>query len=105
MNLADLFKQAKDVQAKAQAMQDQLAAIEVEGTSGAGLVSVTLSGKSELRKLSIDASLLKPDSVQVVEDLVVAAHADAKAKLERRAAEEMGKLARDMGLPPGMLPG
>ena len=105
MNLADLFKQAKDVQAKAQAMQDQLAALEVEGVAGAGLVRLTLSGKSELKTLSIDPSLLKSDGAQMIADLVVAAHADAKAKLERRAAEEMAKLARDMGLPAGMLPG
>jgi DNA-binding YbaB/EbfC family protein len=102
MNLADLFRQAKDVQAKAQAMQAELGAIEVEGQSGAGLVRLTLNGKSELKRLSVDPSLLKPEQPQVVEDLIVAAHADAKAKLERRVAEEMQKLARDMGLPPGL---
>lgn len=105
MNLADLFKQAKDVQARATAMQEQLAAIEVEGASGAGMVRVTLSGKSDLKRVLIDPSLLKPDDREMVEDLIVAAHSDAKAKLERRAAEEMQKLARDMGLPPGMMPG
>jgi DNA-binding YbaB/EbfC family protein len=102
MNLADLFRQAKDVQAKAQAMQAELGAIEVEGQSGAGLVRLALNGKSELKRLSVDPSLLKPEQPQVVEDLIVAAHADAKAKLERRVAEEMQKLARDMGLPPGL---
>ncbi|HEY8696145.1 MAG TPA: YbaB/EbfC family nucleoid-associated protein [Rhizomicrobium sp.] len=102
MNLADLFRQAKDVQAKAQAMQAELGAIEVEGQSGAGLVRVTLNGKSELKRLSVDPSLLKPEQPQVVEDLIVAAHADAKAKIERRVSEEMQKLARDMGLPPGL---
>jgi len=102
MNLADLFRQAKDVQAKAQAMQAELGAIEVEGQSGAGLVRLTLNGKSELKRLSVDPSLLKPEQPQVVEDLILAAHADAKAKLERRVAEEMQKLARDMGLPPGL---
>jgi DNA-binding YbaB/EbfC family protein len=104
MNLADLFRQAKDVQAKAQAMQAELGAIEVEGQSGAGLVRLTLNGKSELKQLSVDPSLLKPEDRQVVEDLILAAHADAKAKLERRVAEEMQKLARDMGLPPGLTP-
>jgi DNA-binding YbaB/EbfC family protein len=102
MNLADLFRQAKDVQAKAQAMQAELGAIEVEGQSGAGLVRLTLNGKSELKHLSVDPSLLKPEDRQVVEDLILAAHADAKAKLEGRVAEEMQKLARDMGLPPGL---
>ena len=104
MNLADLFRQAKDVQAKAQAMQAELGAIEVEGQSGAGLVRLTLNGRSELKRLSVDPSLLKSEDRQVVEDLILAAHADAKAKLERRVAEEMQKLARDMGLPPGLTP-
>ena len=105
MNIGEMFKQAKDAQAKMQAMQDQLAALEVEGVAGAGLVRVTLSGKSDMKKVFVDPSLLKPESEQVISDLIVAAHADAKAKVERRAAEEMAKIARDMGLPPGMLPG
>jgi len=105
MNLTDLFKQAKDVQAKAQAMQADIARIEVEGESGAGLVRVALNGKSELIRVAIDPSLLKPDEQGVVQDLVIAAHADAKAKLERRVAEEMQRIAREIGLPPGMLGG
>ncbi len=103
MNLTDLFKQAKDVQAKAQTMQAEIAKIEVEGASGAGLVRVALNGKSELLRIAIDPSLLKAEEQGVVQDLVVAAHADAKAKLERRIAEEMQKITRDMGLPPGLL--
>lgn len=105
MNIGELYRQAKDAQSKMQAMQDQLAALEVEGVAGAGLVRVTLSGKSDLKNVFVDPSLLKPDSGEVIADLIVAAHADAKAKVERRAAEEMAKIARDMGLPPGMLPG
>ncbi|HEY4114185.1 MAG TPA: YbaB/EbfC family nucleoid-associated protein [Rhizomicrobium sp.] len=105
MNIGELFRQAKDAQAKMQAMQDQLAALEIEGVAGAGLVRVTLSGKSDMKRVFIDPSLLKPESGEVVADLIVAAHADAKTKVERRAAEEMAKIARDMGLPPGMLPG
>jgi len=105
MNIGELFRQAKDAQAKMQAMQDQLAALEVEGIAGAGLVRVVLSGKSDMKRVFVDSSLLKPESGEVVSDLIVAAHADAKAKVERRAAEEMAKIARDMGLPPGMLPG
>jgi hypothetical protein len=88
-----------------QAMQDQLAALEIEGVAGAGLVRVALSGKSDMKRVFVDPSLLKPESGEVIADLIVAAHADAKAKVERRAAEEMAKIARDMGLPPGMLPG
>lgn len=105
MNIADIFKQAKDVQARANAMQEQLALIEAEGVAGAGLVKLVLNGKAELKSLSIDPSLLRPDGREIVQDLVVAAHTDAKAKVERRVAEEMQKLARDMGLPPGMMPG
>lgn len=105
MNIADIFKQAKDVQARANAMQEQLALIEAEGVAGAGLVKLVLNGKAELKSLSIDSSLLRPDGREIVQDLVVAAHTDAKAKVERRVAEEMQKLARDMGLPPGLMPG
>jgi DNA-binding YbaB/EbfC family protein len=105
MNIADIFRQAKDVQARANAMQEQLAFIEAEGVAGAGLVKLVLNGKAELKSLSIDASLLRPDGREIVQDLVVAAHTDAKVKVERRVAEEMQKLARDMGLPPGMMPG
>jgi len=102
VNLGELFKQAKDIQAKTQALQEQIAAIEVEGVSGAGLVRVKLNGKGELRRVWLDPSLIKPDEATTIEDLIVAAHADAKAKLERRMAEEMQKLAGSLGLPPGL---
>jgi DNA-binding YbaB/EbfC family protein len=102
MNLSDLFKQAKDVQARAEAMQAQLSTIEIEGIAGAEMVRVTLNGKGELKRVAIDPSLLKPEDVQIVQDLIVAAHADAKVKLERRVAEEMKKLASSLGLPPGL---
>ena len=105
MNIADIFKQAKDVQARANAMQEQLALIEAEGVAGAGLVKLVLNGKAELKSLSIDPSLLRPEGREIIQDLVVAAHTDAKSKVERRVGEEMQKLARDMGLPPGMVPG
>ena len=105
MNIADLFKQAKDVQARANAMQEQLALIEAEGVAGAGLVKLVLNGKAELKSVSIDPSLLRPDGREIIQDLFAAAHTDAKGKVERRVAEEMQKLARDMGLPPGMMPG
>jgi nucleoid-associated protein EbfC len=105
MNISDLFKQAQDVQARANAMQEQLGTIEAEGMSGAGLVKLVLNGKAELKKIFIDPTLLRPDGQQIVEDPIAAAHADAKSKVERVVAEEMQKLARDMGLPPGMVPG
>jgi hypothetical protein len=106
MELSDLFKQAKAVQEKAAEMQAQMANIEVEGSAGGGLVRVTMSGKSDVKRVFIDPSLMKPDEHEIVEDLVVAAAADAKAKAERRMAEEMQKLAGSLGLPPGMnIPG
>ena len=106
MDLSDLFKQAKAMQEKAAEMQAQLASIEVEGTAGGGLVRVTMNGKSELKRVAIDPSLMKPEESEIVEDLIVAAAADAKAKAERRMAEEMQKLAGSLGLPPGMsIPG
>jgi DNA-binding protein YbaB len=64
-----------------------------------------LNGKAELKKVSIDPALLRPDGQQLIEDLIVAAHTDAKTKVERVVAEQMQQLARDMGLPPGMMPG
>jgi hypothetical protein len=105
MNISELFKQAQDVQARANAMQEQLGTIEAEGVSGAGLVKLVLNGKAELKKVFIDPTLLRPDGQQIVEDLIAAAHADAKSKVERVVAEQMQKLARDMGLPPGMVAG
>lgn len=103
MDLADLFKQAKDAQEKAAAMQEQLGLIEAEGVAGGGLVRLVLSGKAELKTLSIDASLLRPEGREIIRDLVLAAHRDAKAKVEHRVGEEMQKLAQDMGLPPEMM--
>lgn len=106
MDISDLFKQAKAMQEKTAEIQAQLARIEVEGQAGGGLVRVTLSGKAELKRVALDPSLMKPEEREIVEDLIVAAHADAKAKAEAKMAEEMRKLAGGLGLPPGFgLPG
>jgi hypothetical protein len=106
MNLGEIFKQARDFQAKTEDLQAALTAIEVDGISGGGLARVTLNGKGELKRLLLDPEILKPEERQTVQDLLIAAHADAKSKLERRVAEEMQKLARTLGLPPGLgLPG
>ena len=102
MDIADLVKRAQEAQAKAQALQAQIALMEIEGTSGGGLVRVTLNGKSELKKLAIDPSLLKPEDREMVEDLVIAAHNDAKTRLDRRVNEEMSRLTQGLGLPPGL---
>lgn len=100
-NLGALMKQAQEMQEKMGEMQYRLQEIEVEGTSGAGLVTVTLSGKSEMRGLKVDPSLMKPDEVEVLEDLIVAATNDARARLETRMQEEMSKVTGGIQLPPG----
>ncbi len=101
-NLGQLMKQAQEMQAKMAEMQDQLGAIEVAGSSGGGMVTVTLSGKSEMRRIKIDPALATPDDTEVLEDLIVAAFNDAKTKVEARVQEEMAKLTGGLNLPPGM---
>ena len=91
-NIAKMMKQAQEMQGKMAAIQARLETLEIVGTSGGGLVSATLSGKGELRSLKIDPSLMDSDEVEVLEDLVVAAVADAKTKVEARVAEEMSEL-------------
>ena len=101
-NLGQMMKQAQQMQTKMQEMQDKLAEMEMSGTSGAGMVSVTLNGKSEMRRVKIDPSLFNSDDAEVVEDLIVAAFADAKKKLDEVLAEEMAKVTGGLNLPPGM---
>jgi|SRR5712691_1201921 len=97
-----LMKQAAELKSKMEAMQAELDQIEVEGTSGGGLVSVTLSGKGEMKGVKIDPSLVKPDEKEIVEDLIVAAHADARRKAEAVMQEKMKAVAGGLPLPPGM---
>ena len=101
-NLGNMLKQAQQMQAKMQEMQAELEAREVQGAAGGGMVSVTLNGKSELKSIRIDPALMKEDEREVLEDLIKAAHADAKARVEREMAEQMQKLTAGMPLPPGM---
>lgn len=101
-NLGALMKQAQEMQQKMSEMQERMAGLEVEGSSGAGMVTVVLSGKSDMRRIKIDPSLLKPDEVEVLEDLVVAATNDARARLETRMQEEMSQVTGGIELPPGM---
>ena len=82
MDMLKMMKQAKQMQEKMAGLQEEVAQIEVIGTSGGGLVRVTLSGKGDLKALSIDPSLVKPEDAEIIEDLIVAAHADAKRKLD-----------------------
>ena len=97
-----LMKQAAELKSKMEAMQAELERIEVEGVAGGGLVSVKLSAKGEMKGLTIDASLMKPDETEIVEDLVVAAHADARRKAEALLQDKMKTLTGGLPLPPGM---
>jgi DNA-binding YbaB/EbfC family protein len=97
-----LMKQAAELKSKMEAMQAELDQIEVEGASGGGLVTVKLSGKGEMRSVKIDASLIKPQEKEIVEDLIVAAHADARRKAEVLLQEKMKNVAGGLPLPPGM---
>ncbi len=101
-NLGRLMKQAQEMQAKMAEMQTKLAEIEISGSAGGGLVTATLNGKGELRRLKIDPSLANPDEVEVLEDLIVAAFNDTKTKVEARVAEEMREVTGGLELPPGM---
>jgi len=102
MDIMKMMKQAKDLQSKMASMQEEIAQIEVVGAAGAGLVSVTLNGKGEMRGLSIDPSLFKEDEAEILEDLIVAAHNDAKGKAEAAMQEKMKELTGGLQLPPGM---
>lgn len=101
-NLGNMMKQAQQMQAKMAEMQEALDKVEITGASGGGMVEVTLTGKGEMRKLKIDPTLIDKDEVEVLEDLIAAAHNDAKGKVETHVAEEMSKVTGGLQLPPGM---
>jgi DNA-binding YbaB/EbfC family protein len=97
-----LMKQAGQMQAKMQAMQAELEQVEVDGSAGGDMVKVTLSAKGDLKAVKIDPSLLKPEETEILEDLLVAAHAEARRKAETVMADKMKDLTGGMPLPPGM---
>jgi nucleoid-associated protein EbfC len=97
-----MMKQAAQLQAKMQELQAELDTIDVEGTAGGGMVTVTLSAKGDLKSLKIDDSLLKPSEKEIVEDLLVAAHADARRKVEAVMQEKMKAVTGGLPLPPGL---
>jgi DNA-binding YbaB/EbfC family protein len=101
-DLMGMMKQAKALQDNMQRLQEEVAALEVEGASGGGLVKVTMTGKSEMKRLSIDPSLVKPEECEILEDLIVAAVNDARVKAEAVLAERMKALTGGLQLPPGM---
>lgn len=101
-DLLGIMGKAKEMQAKFQAMQEELTLIEATGQSGGGLVTVTLSGKGEMKSLKVDPSLLKADEAEILEDLIVAAHNDAKLKVETIMQEKTRELTAGLPIPPGM---
>lgn len=101
-NLGNMMKTAQQMQARMAEMQAGLEQMEVTGSSGGGLVAATVGGKGELRSLKIDKSLLVPEDVEVLEDLIVAAFNEAKGRIEAHVNQEMSKLTGGLQLPPGM---
>ena len=97
-----LMKQAAELKSKMENMQAELDRLEVEGTAGGGMLTVKMSGKGELRGVQVDPSLLKPDQKEIVEDLIVAAHADVRRKLETQLQERMQAMTGGLPLPPGL---
>lgn len=103
MNINQLMKQAQSMQKKMKEMQEEIAGKEFEGKAGGGLVSIVMSGSGEMRKTSIDPSLLQADEKEILEDLIVAAHNEAKKKADEESKSSMSGAFGDMGgLPPGM---
>ena len=101
-DLLGLMGKAKEMQAKFQAMQEEIASLEATGQAGGGLVSVTLTGKFEMKALKIDPSLFKEEEVEILEDLMLAAHNDAKAKVEAVMQEKTKALTSGLPIPPGL---
>ena len=101
-DLLGMLGKAKEMQAKFQAMQEEMATLEASGQSGGGLVRVTLTGKFEMKGLKIDPSLIKADEAEILEDLILAAHNDAKAKIEQTMQEKTREMTAGLPIPPGM---
>jgi hypothetical protein len=101
-DLMGMMGKVKEMQAKMEQVQGEIAAMSIEGKSGGGLVTVVLDGKGQMKSLKIDPSLFKEDDVEILEDLIVAAHKDAKDRGEAQAAEKMSALTAGLPLPPGM---
>src|SRR5262245_9505387 len=99
MDLMKMMKQAQEIQGRMQKMQEELV---VEGQSGAGLVKIRLNGKLDARELKIDPSLIKPEDAEMLEDLIVAAFQDAKAKAEAAVQAKMREVTGGLPLPPGL---
>lgn len=102
MDFLKMMTQAKQMQEQMGSLQEEIADIEVEGSAGGGMVTLTLGGKGELKSLKIDPSMFKEDGVEILEDLIIAAHTEAKAKAEMAMQEKTQDLMSGLGLPAGM---
>jgi nucleoid-associated protein EbfC len=101
-DLMGIMKQAQAMQQKMQDMQAELDTIEVEGSAGGGMVKIMMTAKGQLKSVSLDPSLLNADEKEIVEDLIVAAANDARAKAERTMQERMAEVTKGLPLPPGL---
>jgi len=102
VNIGNMMKQAQQLQKKMSEVQEKLNSIEVEGSSGGGVVKVTATAKGDIKRINLDESLLKPEDKEITEDLIVAAINDSKQKGEAAAQEEMKSVTGGLPLPPGM---
>jgi nucleoid-associated protein EbfC len=101
-DLMGMMKQVGQMQARLKEMQDELSRAEIEGQSGGGLVRLTVDGKGEVKRVSIDPSLMKSDEVEILEDLIVAAAADARAKSDVAMQAKMAEITGGLPIPPGL---
>ncbi len=101
-DLMGIMKQAQAMQEKMASLQSELDGVEVSGASGGGAVSVRMTAKGQLRGITLDPALMNPDEREILEDLIVAAVNDARAKAETTAQEKMGEITKGLPLPPGM---
>jgi DNA-binding YbaB/EbfC family protein len=101
-DLLGLMGKAKEMQAKFQTMQEEIAQMAATGQAGGGLVTVTITGQFEMKSLKIDPALFKEDEVEILEDLILAAHNDAKSKVEAAMKEKTAALTAGLPLPPGL---
>jgi len=100
-NLGQMMKQAQEMQSKMNEMQNKLSEMEVTGSSGAGMIKITLNGKNDVKKIKIDRAAINPGDAEVLEDLIVAAFNDAKTKVESKVNDKMSEMTGGIQLPPG----
>ncbi len=100
--MMDIMKKAKQMQEQMGKMQEELANMEIIGSAGAELVTITINGKGEMKNINIDESLIKDGDVEIIEDLIIAAHSNAREKLEEASKEKMSQITSGLSLPPGM---